>query len=127
MNSYAKSHMNEPLSQQLRSAGQEHLLPFLDALDDDARERLETQLQQLDLDLIAQLARAEMDVPDWGDLARRSTPPPAFRLHDSASKITPDQARQCGEEALRDGKVGAILVAGGTGQSAGIRTPQGHV
>lgn len=117
--------MNDMLRQQLRSTGQEHLLQFLDQLDSEAHERLETQLQELDLDLLAQLARDETDAPDWGELARRSTPPPAFQLNDPTAKFSPDEARQRGQQALRQGKVAAILVAGGQGSRLGFEHPKG--
>ena len=54
-----------------------------------------------------------MDTPDWGELARRSTPPPAFRLHDSVSKITPVNEAKEGHnyfrvEAQLQGEVGRL-------------------
>lgn len=111
--------------QQLQSVGQQHVLQFADQLDTHAREQLETQLQNLDLALIAQLARQEIESPDWARLARSSTPPPAFRLNDPNSTVSPGQARQRGELALRDGKVAAILVAGGQGSRLGFEHPKG--
>ncbi len=117
--------MNDTLHQQLQSAGQEHVLPFLDKLEPAARQRLETQLLELDLDLIASLASCNVEAPNWGDLARQSTPPPAFRLHDSHSGVSAVQARQRGEQALREGKVATILVAGGQGSRLGFEHPKG--
>ncbi|MFW6169671.1 MAG: UTP--glucose-1-phosphate uridylyltransferase [Planctomycetota bacterium] len=120
--------MNESRSslfEKLRAAGQEHVLRFADELSPEARQRLENQVRQLDLDLLAKLGREEVDVPDWEALARRSTPPPAFRLDDSNSDVTPEQARRRGEQALREGKVAAILVAGGQGSRLGFDHPKG--
>ncbi len=120
--------MNRPwetLSPQLQQFGQQHVLQFLDELDDVQRTRLLTQLSELDLELIDHLAHDKIDAPDWGDLARRSTPPPAFRLQDPDCATSPQQARQRGEQALRDGQVAAVLVAGGQGSRLGFEHPKG--
>lgn len=113
------------LFEKLQAMGQEHVWRFADQLSPEARERLENQIRQVDLDLIAKLGREEAEAPDWGALARRSTPPPAFRLDGSNSDVTPRQARRRGEQALREGKVAAILVAGGQGSRLGFDHPKG--
>jgi UDP-N-acetylglucosamine/UDP-N-acetylgalactosamine diphosphorylase len=117
--------MNDSLHQQLRRFGQEHVLQFVDQLDTADQQQLEAQLRELDLDLIAKLARDHSDAPDWAELARRSTPPRAFRLNDRDNEVQPAQARELGEQALRDGKVAAILVAGGQGSRLGFDHPKG--
>lgn len=117
--------MNPSLQEQLKAFGQEHLLQFFDELEPAAQQRLVTQIEDVDLDLIAQLAHHEADTVDWGAMARRSTPPPAFRLHDSEARVRPEDARRRGEQALRDGQVGAILVAGGQGSRLGFEHPKG--
>lgn len=114
-----------PLFDELQAAGQEHVLRFADQLSSESRQRLESQVRELDLDLIAKLGREEVETPDWEALARRSSPPPAFRLNDPHSEVTPEQARQRGEQALREGKVGVILVAGGQGSRLGFDHPKG--
>ena len=53
------------------------------------------------------------------------TPPPAFRLAGGDSEFSKDQARDRGAAALRDGKVAAILVAGGQGSRLGFEHPKG--
>lgn len=117
--------MNDSLFRQLQTFGQEHVLQFADELNPESRKRLEGQLRELDLNLINDLVHHEMDAPDWDEFARRATPPPAFRLNDAAASVTPARARQRGEQALRDGKVAAILVAGGQGTRLGFEHPKG--
>lgn len=114
-----------PLFDELQAAGQERVLRFADRLSPESRQRLESQVRELDLDLIAKLGREEVETPDWDAPARRSTPPPAFRLHDPHSEVTPERARRRGEQALREGKVGVILVAGGQGSRLGFDHPKG--
>ena len=117
--------MNEALRHRLRSTDQEHVIAYLDALRPEERGSLEQQLEQLDLSLLAQLARDEVETPDWGDLARRALPPPAYRLDDPDPRWTPRQARERGEQELRNGHVAALLVAGGQGSRLGFEHPKG--
>jgi UDP-N-acetylglucosamine/UDP-N-acetylgalactosamine diphosphorylase len=65
------------------------------------------------------------DTPDWRSLAARAKPPRAIRLHDSHNEFDPARARARGEEALRGGRVGMILVAGGQGTRLGWDLPKG--
>ena len=117
---------NHPLAKQLLAAGQEHVLGFYQDLEPAAREQLDRQLRGLDLDLLHQLTHDTHEAPDWSAMARRSTPPPAIRLDDrDAAFITPAAARRAGEEALRGGRVAAILVAGGQGTRLGFAHPKG--
>src|SRR5262245_1433944 len=104
----------------LRRHGQEHVLSFFDSLDDRQRQGLLAQLEALDLDQLAALyqARGKSDaVPP----AERIGPVPVIP-HDS-----PDDAarRAMGEEALRQGKVAVLLVAGGQGSRLGFEHPKG--
>jgi UDP-N-acetylglucosamine/UDP-N-acetylgalactosamine diphosphorylase len=117
--------MDQSLRDTIRAAGQEQVLRFLGQLDPAARERLEIQLRSLDFELLDQLFRNEHEAPDWADLARRSTPPPAIRLGAADAPFSPQLARGRGEQALRDGKVAAILVAGGQGTRLGFPRPKG--
>ena len=78
--------------------------------------------------------------PDWESLARRAEPPAAVRLAGSSRgaspsatrssvtssslAATPAAARQRGIDALRAGKVGVLLVAGGQGTRLGFKLPK---
>ncbi len=117
---------HHPRFAQLKAAGQEHVLRFYGELEPAAQARLDAQLAALDLDLLGQLAHNTHDAPDWAAMARRSTPPPAIELDDrDATFITPVAARSAGEAALRDGRVAAIIVAGGQGTRLGFAHPKG--
>jgi UDP-N-acetylglucosamine/UDP-N-acetylgalactosamine diphosphorylase len=114
----------------LKPHGQEHLVAFWDELDHAQRQRLAAQIEGVDFDLIASLFRGEVEQPDWAELSRRAQPPPAMRLAEreagktAAWGATTDAARRRGEEALRDGHVGVILVAGGQGSRLGFDKPK---
>ena len=114
----------------LQAYEQDHLLRYWEELSDAQRAELSEQIQGIDLELIQSLFRGELDQPDWHELSHRAEPPPAVRLSDRESGsagslgITPADAAQRGAEALRAGKVGVILTAGGQGSRLGFDLPK---
>ena len=109
----------------LRPHGQEHLLSFWDRLDAAERESLVRQIEAIDFRLIRRLYEGRGRQRDAGKLAARAEPPPAFRLDAVGNPFTPQKASQRGEEALRGGEIGVILVAGGQGTRLGFDYPKG--
>ncbi|HVU88083.1 MAG TPA: UDPGP type 1 family protein [Pirellulales bacterium] len=119
----------EQLKQQLRSSGQEHLLRFWDDLNAAEQQRLAGQIAEINFRQIADLFdEANAKTPAGGDnhsaRAKRAAPPPAIRLSEQQGAAS-QQAREQGEQALRDGKIGAVLVAGGQGTRLGFDHPKG--
>ena len=114
----------------LEPTGQEHVLAFWDELDSAQQASLAGQIGTLDLALIDSLFRGNVDQPDWAELSRRATPPPAVRLSERLSGesgdlgISDEAAAKRGIEALRSGKVGVILTAGGQGSRLGFDKPK---
>lgn len=104
---------------------QSHLLQFCGDLSESQAEQLFAQLYAIDWPQISKLTRSRDKTIDWSELARRAEPPPAITLDRSKSSISLDQAIGAGEQALRDGKVGFILVAGGQGTRLGFDLPKG--
>ena len=115
----------DALRRRLAAHGQEHVLAFWNELSGPERASLAGQITQLDLELLDELYRGDARPTDWADLARRAEPPPAFRLGDGANRINPADARRRGAEAIDEGAVGAILVAGGQGSRLGFDHPKG--
>ena len=113
----------EQLWRRLQGYGQEHLAAFWRQLDPAARERLAAQIEAVDLDLVTRLFREGGQRTDWAELAARAESPPAFRLDGKGFSL--DHALRRGAEALRQGKVGMILVAGGQGARLGFDHPKG--
>lgn len=118
------------LDKKLRPHGQEHLLAFWEELDANQRQQLAAHIAGVDFELIHSLFRGEVDQPDWAALARKAQPPAAFPLAErrrgaaAAWGATPEQAQQRGIAALRDGKVGVLLTAGGQGSRLGFDKPK---
>jgi len=110
---------------ELTPHGQEHLLAFWDRLTPEQQQSLARQIRAVDLDLIRTLARDEQPAEDVRAVAGRAGSPAGVRLNGDGLSITAADARQAGAEALRAGKVGVILVAGGQGTRLGFEHPKG--
>src|SRR2546422_1816158 len=95
----------------LREAGQEHAWERLEHLAPPARARLEAQLARLDFTLLRRLARLLHAEPSASP--RAFEPPEIFPLRPTGAQAEcARQARDVGEELLRAGRVGYVLVAG---------------
>lgn len=116
---------HEELVARLENAGQQHLLAFWEELTDEQQTRLSRQLAAVDFDLVQQLVQGEDAAPDWAALAAKAQPPRAIRAGATNNEFTPEEAIARGEQALRDGQLGLILVAGGQGTRLGFDHPKG--
>ncbi len=117
--------MKDELLEILTPHGQQHLLAFWDKLDETGRRRLAEQIRAVDFGQIGELYRQRDEAADYRALAERAGPPPGIRLAGTANPFTPEDAVRRGEEALRAGHVGVILVAGGQGTRLGFEHPKG--
>jgi len=109
----------EEIARPLQTCGQEHLLRFWDALDEDRRAALQAQIESLDgavVNRMRELLRQD-DTGQGGDLQ-----PDAVAQLSGAART---EAGKVGEDALRAGRVGCILVAGGQGTRLGFDGPKG--
>jgi len=104
--------------------GQEHLLGFWEQLDAEQRDSLASQIRAIDFALIDALRHNRDAQQDVRALAARAQTPPAFRRN-AADRFTSAQARQRGRQAVAEGKLGVILVAGGQGTRLGFDHPKG--
>lgn len=115
----------DALKETLAKYGQEHVLRYWDQLGDDRKQQLLGQINALDLAELDALVAGNDVKPDYAAMAAASQPPPHVRVDGSGVDWTLDDAKQAGEEALRAGKVGAVLVAGGQGTRLGFDKPKG--
>jgi UDP-N-acetylglucosamine/UDP-N-acetylgalactosamine diphosphorylase len=110
--------------ERLALQGQEHVLRFWDKLDAQSRAGLLAEIDEIDFNLMTRLVR------DW---VLKDPPPENFKeitpvpLIPKVEPNRPDaiEAREAGEEALRAGRVGLFLVAGGQGTRLGFDGPKG--
>ena len=116
------------LRQQIEQAGQGHLLQFWNELTSDEQETFAAQLSNLNWDLVNSYRPDSFGSPDFRrDDIRRATPPAhVVRIPKTEEERRQrKQARSIGEAAIRDGKVGAVLLAGGQGTRLGFKHSKG--
>src|SRR3954452_9330932 len=120
--------MNEQaLREKLKRIDQSHVLRFWDQLNESQRNKLIGQLSALDLDAIAELAETQVRHKPQIDLPKDIQPVQAYpREGDAERRQLYQQAEQRGHELLRQGKIGAFLVAGGQGTRLGYDGPKGE-
>lgn len=120
--------MTDPASsaaRRLREAGQDRLAATLEGLDDGEAGRLAAQVEELDLDLVERLVR-ELVLDGAHASAERPGPPEVVALpRDDADRARDARAREAGEDHLRAGRVGLVLLAGGQGTRLGFDGPKG--
>jgi UDP-N-acetylglucosamine/UDP-N-acetylgalactosamine diphosphorylase len=115
----------ETIFERLQAHRQEHVLSFWHELSASQQQQLASQIDDLDLTQLDALISGEEIEQDFASMARAAAPPPAVKADGSGAGWTLAQARQRGEEALRAGEVGAIIVAGGQGTRLGFDQPKG--
>ena len=115
----------EALKQRLAAHGQDQLLRFWDELDADGRARLARQVEAIDLDQLSSLIAGHDVATDFAALAASAGSPPAVLADGTGAAWTVPEAHRRGEEALRRGEVGAVIVAGGQGTRLGFDQPKG--
>lgn len=128
--------MNEPatvpedLLQTLEEFQQTHLLTWWDEIDPSQQAELVAQIKEIDFAQVQRLfasGSSAQSAESPSQKAERATRPAtvvrlADRQSDSAASA---QAVETGNQSLAEGKVGAILVAGGQGSRLGFPHPKG--
>ena len=103
----------------LEKNNQSHLLEYFDELNDDQKEHLLEQISEIDFDLIKLIENA--DTPD----ERGVITPLDAEVSIKEIEENADKFRAKGVEAIKEGKVAALLLAGGMGTRLGSDKPKG--
>jgi len=114
----------EALRESLRRHQQDHVLRWWDELSGQQRSALADQIESVDFSLLRGLLTSETVAEDPLDMARRADPP-AQIVRSGSNPIERAAAKRAGEEILRAGRAGALLVAGGQGTRLGFPHPKG--
>lgn len=113
------------LRDHFKAAGQAHVFRFWDQLTDSQQQKLAEQLRSVDLEQLRSLVGGKDTATDFTELAQRAQAPPAVRADGTGAAWSVAEARQHGEEALRNGQVAVMIVAGGQGTRLGFDLPKG--
>lgn len=108
----------------LEQYGQEHVLRFWGALNEGHRAELLTQIGTVDFPLMARLIDQWVHNQPAPESFEEIVPVPVIP---KARRGRPDadEAWEAGEEALRSGRMGIFLVAGGQGTRLAFHGPKG--
>lgn len=104
--------------QKLEKYGQEHLLKYYEELSEEGKAALIGQIESADMDIL-EACRHPEELVVRGEI----TPLAAMQLPEIQSKR--ESFTETGVEAIRAGKVGAVLLAGGMGTRLGSDDPKG--
>jgi UDP-N-acetylglucosamine/UDP-N-acetylgalactosamine diphosphorylase len=120
----------ETILSTLEAHDQQHLIRWWDGLTEPEQQALLRQIEQIDFPLVDRLIalRSGGETAESGAAraARASAPEQLVRLPQSdVERERRRKAAEAGEALLREGRVGAILVAGGQGTRLGFDQPKG--
>lgn len=108
----------EQAKRKLSASGQEHLLRYWDDLDEEQRSYLLEQIEGLDMDLLKLVQK------DPGETPRGKLEPlGAVTIGEIQKKR--QRYESIGIRALKENRVGAVLLAGGQGTRLGLDKPKG--
>ena len=103
----------------LKKYGQEHLLKYYDQLDEKQRRSLIAQIEGIDFDLLRHIEDGGMET-EKGEITPLED---AVTIEDI--KENRDRFESIGINAIKEGKVAALLLAGGQGTRLGSDKPKG--
>ena len=106
----------ERVEQLLIANGQEHLLAHIRELDGAEQERFFCELERVDWSIFSEEARVR---PPEGEIA----PIEGLKKEEIASRR--EEFERVGMQAVHDGKVAALMLAGGQGTRLGFDGPKG--
>lgn len=103
--------------QKLEQYGQAHVLQYYDTLTEEEKDHLLTQIEQTDLSVTRYVKHRE-DLPGRGVI----TPLKALEIQEIRKRE--EEYRSIGLQQIREGKVAAVLLAGGMGTRLGSDHPK---
>lgn len=108
---------NEAL-EKLQKVGQEHVLKYYDELSESQKMELLAQIDATDFSVTALCGNGSNEV-------KKGAIAPLAAMQLTEIEAREDEFRAVGVNAIKDGKVGAVLLAGGMGTRLGSDDPKG--
>ncbi|KAH0838069.1 nucleotide-diphospho-sugar transferase [Lanmaoa asiatica] len=120
----------ENIRNRYQAAGQEHLFTFWSKLTDPERSALTRQLENINVERVNRVyekaTSSESNATDPHHVADSIEPLPVGASESvSANPAKAKEWRQIGLQAIADGQVGVLLMAGGQGTRLGSSAPKG--
>ena len=109
--------------QRLKEYGQEHLLRFYDELNESEKKILEDQINEADFSLLEDWKKWKEHGHDRDTDGGVLTPLGALEIEEIRRRK--EEFEKAGLDALRQGKVAAVLLGGGQGTRLGFNGPKG--
>lgn len=119
------------LKEKYQKAGQAHLFAFWDNLTAEQQAELAQQLEELDVDRVNQVFRTAIKADEEaraGKSHQVQPPPPSSvenTIEGEADPAKVENFRNVGLNAIAQGQVGVLLMAGGQGTRLGSSAPKG--
>ncbi|MBN1256369.1 MAG: UDPGP type 1 family protein [Planctomycetes bacterium] len=115
------------LRQDFEAAGQGQVFKYFDELAQEEQQKLLTDCAAVDLEWISARRQEIKEMGAVPPAPPRLEPAPIITLPESeVEKQQAALAREVGEQALRDGRLAAFVVAGGQGTRLGFDGPKGN-
>lgn len=109
----------EAAYQKVKEFGQEHILKYYEELTEVEQAALLAQIEKTDLSVLTQIESAQAGAAERGKIQ------PIYVMKVDEIKEKEARFKELGVEALKSGKVGAVLLAGGMGTRLGSDDPKG--
>ncbi|MBQ7774863.1 MAG: UTP--glucose-1-phosphate uridylyltransferase [Lachnospiraceae bacterium] len=108
----------EDAKQKLEKYGQEHVLKYYEELSEAEKQALLTQIEETDMSILASCKNRE-------ELAKKGVITPLAAMELDEIEANKESFTATGIQAIKEGKVGAVLLAGGMGTRLGSDDPKG--
>lgn len=115
--------MDPQLKERIDQAGQSHLLDGWDSLKGDQRSFFQAQLETIDFQYVNKIFKSS--ISSSNDAARPSEPVNDVMTLTASSDEQRQSWRTIGLKMIAEGKLGALLLAGGQGTRLGSSDPKG--
>ena len=108
----------EQVKDKLEKYGQQHLLKYYDELTQEQKQALLEQIEITDMSILEACHHRE-------EMTKKGVITPLAAMQLSEIEANKESFTATGLEAIRSGKVGAVLLAGGMGTRLGSDDPKG--
>ena len=112
----------EEFTKKVESNGQEHLIKLYERLDEDGRKKLLNQISNLDFNMVKNLFELTKEKREFNDV---KIEPIEAQEAESIPENEKEELIKLGEDAIKNGKVAVVMMAGGQGTRLGHTGPKG--